>query len=124
MNAVLWVLQAALAVKAISTTYTHGVQSDPIKMQRGMQRLAAAARPVLTATGICTLALGVGLLLPAATGFLTWLTPLSAAVLALMMLASIAFHLACREKPAIAADLVLFALATFVAYGRWVLAPL
>jgi hypothetical protein len=65
----------------------------------------------------------VGLILPAATGILTWLTPLAAALLALMMLLSIGFHVACRDTLNIVVGLVLFALAAFVAYGRWVIAP-
>jgi len=48
----------------------------------------------------------------------------AAALLAVMMLASIGFHLASREKPKIVADLILFAMAAFLAYGRWVIAPL
>jgi hypothetical protein len=35
----------------------------------------------------------------------------------------IGFHVACRESPNIVVGLVLFALAAFVAYGRWVTAP-
>jgi len=41
-----------------------------------------------------------------------------------MMLAGVGLHIACREGPIILVGLVLCALAAFVAYGRWVLAPL
>jgi hypothetical protein len=41
----------------------------------------------------------------------------------LMMLLAVGFHVACRETPNIVAGLVLFALAAFVSYGRWVIAP-
>jgi hypothetical protein len=40
-----------------------------------------------------------------------------------MMLLGVGFHVACRETPNIVVGLVLFALAAFVAYGRWVIAP-
>jgi hypothetical protein len=124
MNVVLWVLQIALAVKFVSVAYTHGLRPDQTKMQRGIQRLGAAARPLLALIAVCTFLGGVTLILPAATGILTWLTPWSAALLALMMLAAIGFHIACRESPNSLVGLVLFALAAFVAYGRWVIAPL
>jgi hypothetical protein len=65
----------------------------------------------------------VGLILPAVTGILTWLTPLAAALLALMTLLAVGFHVACREAPNVLAGLILFALAAFVSYGRWVIAP-
>jgi hypothetical protein len=41
-----------------------------------------------------------------------------------MMLVAVGFHIACRENPKTAVSLVLFALAAFVAYGRWMIAPL
>jgi uncharacterized membrane protein YphA (DoxX/SURF4 family) len=124
MNIVLWVLQIVLALKFASTATTHGFRRDQAKMQRGEQRFGAMTRPLLTFIALCTLLGGAGLVLPGALKILTWLTPLAAALLALMMLGAIKFHVTCCEKPKIAVDLVLFALAAFVAYGRWVIAPL
>ena len=124
MNIALWVLQIVLALKFVSTAYTHGFRRDQAKMQRGEQRFGAMTRPLLTFIALCTFLGGVGLILPAALWILTWLTPLAAALLALMMLGAIKFHVTCCEKPKIAVDLVLFALAAFVAYGRWMMAPL
>ena len=123
MNIVLWALQISLALKFVSVAYTHGFRADQTKMQRGIQRLGAVARPLLTLIALGAFLGGVSLILPAATGILTWLTPLSAALLALMMLLAVGFHVACRENPNIVVGLILFALAAFVAYGRWVIAP-
>ena len=123
MNTVLWILQIVLCVKFVSVAYTHGFRTDQAKWQQGMQRMGAAARPLLTLTAILVLLGGAGLVLPAATGILTWLTPLSAALLAVMMLVAVGLHVGCRETPNVAAGLVLFALAAFLSYGRWVLAP-
>lgn len=123
MNIILWVLQIVLAVKLFSVTYSHGFRPDPAKMQRGGQRLGSMTRPLLTLIALCTFLGGVGLILPAVTGILTWLTPWLAAVVALLMLLAIGFHVSCREKPNIVVGLVLCALAAFIAYGRWVLAP-
>jgi hypothetical protein len=123
MNVILWALQIILAIKFVSVAYTHGLRPNPTKLQRGRQRLGAAARPLLTLIALGAFLGGVSLILPAATGILTWLTPWSAALLALMMLAAIGFHITCREKPNHAPSFILFALAAFVAYGRWVIAP-
>jgi len=123
MNIVLWALQIVLALKFVSVAYTHGFRADQTKMQRGNQRLGAVARPLLTLIALCAFLGGVSLILPAALGILTWLTPLSAALLALMMLFAVGFHVACRESPNVAVGLILFALAAFVAYGRWVIVP-
>jgi len=124
MNIVLWVLQVVLAVKFLSVAYTHGLRPDPAKMQRGNQRFGAAARPLLIVIALAVSLCAVVLVLPAATGAAAWLAPWSAALLAVMMLAALGFHLACRENPKSVVSLVLFALAAFVAYGRWVIAPL
>jgi len=123
MNVLLWALQIVLALKFVSVTYTHGLRPDETKMQRGTQKLGTLARPLLTLIALCTLLGGVSLILPAATGVLTWLTPWAAALLALMMLFAIGFHVACRESPNIVVSLILCALAAFLAYGRWVIAP-
>ena len=123
MNIALWVVQIVLALKFFSTAFTHGVRANQAKVERANQRYGKMARPLLTFIALCTLLGGAGLVLPAALGILTWLTPLAAALLALMMLGAIKFHVSCCEKPKIAADLVLFALAAFVTYGRWVIAP-
>ena len=124
MNTLLWALQVILAVKFVSVAYTHGLRPDLTKMQQGERRFGAAMRPLLRLIALCALAGGVGLILPAVTGGLGWLAPWPAALLAVMMLAAIGFHLACRESPNSVVSLILFALAAFVAYGRWVIAPL
>jgi putative oxidoreductase len=124
MNILLWVLQAILAVKFVSAAYTHAIRPDPAKMQRGTQRFGAAARPLLILVALGTFLGAAGLVLPAAVRSLGWLVPWSAALLALMMLAATGLHVACRERPRIGVSLILCALAAFVAYGRWVLAPL
>jgi VIT1/CCC1 family predicted Fe2+/Mn2+ transporter len=66
---------------------------------------------------------GLGLLLPALTGTLPWLTPLAAAGLALIMLLAMGFHATRREAPAIVFNSILLVLAAFVAYGRFVVLP-
>ena len=123
MNLLLWALQIVLALKFVSVTWTHGLRPDETKMQRGTQRLGALARPLLVLIAVCTLLGGVSLILPATTATMAWLTPWAATLLALMMLFSVGFHIACREKPNIVVSLILCALAAFLAYGRWVIAP-
>jgi hypothetical protein len=124
MNILLWVLQIILALKFISVTFSHGLRPDETKMERGVRRLGRLARPLLILTALGTFLLSVGLILPAATGILPWLTPWSAALLAISMILATGFHISCREEPKIWASLIILVLAAFVAYGRWALAPL
>jgi protein-S-isoprenylcysteine O-methyltransferase Ste14 len=123
MNIVLWVLQAILGIKFISVAFTHGIRHDQTQMRQSIQKMGQIARPLLIVIAILTLLGSVGLIVPAAFGVLTWVTPLTAAILAALMLVSIVFHINCREKPNTIADIILFAIAAFVAYGRWVISP-
>jgi hypothetical protein len=118
MNVLLWALQIVLALKFVSVTFTHGLRPDETKMQRGTQKLGAWARPLLALIALCALLGGVSLILPAATGILTWLTPWAAALLALMMLFAVGFHVACRESPNIVVSLILCALASSEEYAH------
>ncbi len=66
---------------------------------------------------------GIGLIAPALSGVLPWLTPLAAVGLALTMLGAISVHLRRQEMPNIAVNVVLLLLAVFVIYGRFIVAP-
>jgi hypothetical protein len=123
MGTVLWIIQAILCIKFISVAYTHGLRSDKTEMQKAIQKLGTAARPLLALAALGMFLSGISLILPVVRMELAWLVPWGAASLAVMLLISIGLHLASREKPMIVADLILIALSGFLAYGRWVIAP-
>jgi len=123
MNTILWILQAVLCVKFLSVAYTHAIRPDAAAFARGMERLGGAAQPLLIFIALGTFGGAIALVLRAVLRVPTWLTPAAAALLAVMMLAATGFHIACRETPNVWVSLILFALAAFVAYGRWVIAP-
>jgi uncharacterized membrane protein YphA (DoxX/SURF4 family) len=60
----------------------------------------------------------IGLIVPAATKVLPWLTPLAAIGLATIMVLAALFHISRREWPNVVFNLVLGTLAAFVAYAR------
>ena len=119
MDILLWALQIILAVKLASVVYTHGLRPDAAKM-----RGDAAARPLLPLVALGAALGATGLILPAAVPALAGWMPWFAALLAGVMLAAVGLHQGCRQRPNFVVGLVLFALAAFVAYGRWALAPL
>jgi DoxX-like family len=86
--------------------------------------VADVPRGLVTFIGICEILGAIGVILPAVTGILPWLTPLAALGLAVIMLLASGFHAMRRGYPNIGVNLVLLALAAFVAYGRWMIAPL
>ena len=119
MNTVLWALQIILAIKFLSVAYTHLFQTDRPNWQPGLETMGARARLVLTVSSVFSALGAAGLILPAATGILPWLTPLAAALLAVLMLRGILFHVRCRARANVMPGVVLVLMAAFVAYGRW-----
>jgi hypothetical protein len=120
MNTLLWGLRIILAIKLLTVTFNHGLRPDPLKMQRGKDRFGRAARPLLLTIAGLALLTALGLVLPTLSGLLPW----SASFAALMMLLGTGFHLRCREDPKIWVSLILFAMAAFLAYGRFFLIQL
>jgi hypothetical protein len=75
-------------------------------------------RPVVAFIGIAESCGALGLVLPALTGVMPWLTSLAALGLATVMVLAAIFHLSRKEFAALPINLGLCALALFVAYGR------
>ena len=66
----------------------------------------------------------IGVIVPAVTRVLPWLTPLAAVGLVAIMVMAALFHMTRREWPNVVFNLVLGAFAAFVAYARFVAVPL
>ena len=118
MNIALWIVQGLLAFAFGYSGIMKIVQSkDQLKT---MMHWVVDARPqTIKGIGILEVLAAIGLILPQATGVLTWLTPLAAAGLILLMLGAIATHTRRHETHMIIANLVLLVLAAFVAIGRF-----
>jgi uncharacterized membrane protein YphA (DoxX/SURF4 family) len=118
MNPVLWVLQVVLAALfAIA-----GVMKATQPKAKLAQRLPWAedfAPATVRFTGVMELLGAAGLILPAVTGIAPILTPLAAAGLAVMMLLAALTHVRRKEPSGIAITVVLFALASVIAWGRF-----
>lgn len=79
----------------------------------------------MRAIGLLEILGAAGLILPAATGILAWLTGTAAAAIALLMIFAAIFHARrSAEGRTIAANLVIGLLAALVAFGRFFIAPL
>jgi uncharacterized membrane protein YphA (DoxX/SURF4 family) len=124
MSSALWVLQVILALAFLAAGANHAFRYDQMKSRPRMGWVGAVSRPMMTFIGICEMLGGIGLILPALTGILPWLTPLAGLGLAAIMLLAGVFHAARREYPAIIFNTVMLVLAAFVAYGRFVVVPL
>ena len=122
MDTGVWILQVLLALGFVGAGLNHVMRRD--RASGRMVWMLAVPKPLMTTIGILELAGAAGLVLPPVTGGALWLTPLAAALLALLMVFAAVFHLR-RDGEGMNAgmNLVLAALVAFVAYGRLVLAP-
>jgi len=121
MDIVLWILQILLAGAFLMAGNLHAFQYEKAKAQ--FKWVASVPKNLVTFIGICEILGAVGLILPALTKVLPWLTPLAALGLAIIMLLAAILHATRREYQLIPGNLILLALAAVVAYGRWMIAP-
>lgn len=124
INTALWVIQIILGIKMLNVSYSHGLRQSQPTIQEAMQKMGRFSQPFLYLISVFTLMGTMGLILPGVLGSSTWIIPVTAALLSVILLFSIYFHIKFREKPKVFVSVILFAFAVFVAYGRWVLVPL
>jgi hypothetical protein len=120
MNILLWVLQALLAVAFLA----HGLLflSPPAELVDQLN--ASLPRWFQLFVGVAEVLAAVGLTLPGLTRILPWLVIYAAAGIMIVMVSATVFHLARGEMSSAGITLVLFGLATFVAYMRYRVVPI
>jgi uncharacterized membrane protein YphA (DoxX/SURF4 family) len=119
MNAVLWVIAIVLALAFAA--------SGVMKLARSKEQLAASgmgwtedySAGMVKTIGLLELLAAIGLILPAALGIATVLTPLAALGLVLVMIGAAITHGRRGETPLIAINVVLLVLAAIVVWGRF-----
>lgn len=119
MNIALWVAQGLLAFGFVMVGFGHAFKAEKIQDLPRMSWIKAVPRALMTFIGVAEIAGGLGVLLPMAAGVETWLTPLAGALLVVVMVLAIGFHLRRKEYPVIRGNVILGLLAAFVAWGRW-----
>lgn len=118
----LWIAQVLLAgmflMVGFMKTFTPIAELAPMIPMAGEM-------PILTRfIGISELAGGIGLLLPAALRLWPGLTTLAAALLGVVMVLALIYHLSRAEYDGIGMNIGLGLLATFIVWGRLTKAPI
>ena len=120
MNIVLWILQVLLAVVFAA----HGwmlLSPPPELLPIINEQLGVAFRIFL---GVAEIAGAVGILLPAMTRVMPWLTSLAAGCLAFVVASATVLHLIRAEIGSAITTAILCLMAVFVAYARWRVLPI
>jgi uncharacterized membrane protein YphA (DoxX/SURF4 family) len=118
----LWVAQVLLAVAFLGAGATKLSQPKE-KLAKNMAWVEDFSQPAVRLIGAVEVLGAIGVVLPALTGILPWLTPLAALGLVLLMVGAALTHLRRTEYGNIAMNAVLLVLAAFVAYGRFFVLP-
>ena len=120
MNILLWVLQVLLALVFLA----HGglLLFPPAAIVDQMN--ASLPRWFQLFLGIAEILAAVGLTLPGVTRIQPWLVSYAAAGIMFVMVCATVFHLVRGEVSSAMTTVVLLAVATFVAYARWRVAPI
>jgi putative oxidoreductase len=120
MNITLWVLQVLLAV----AFFAHGLLflSPPPDIAALMNE--ALPRWFQLFLGVAEILAAVGLTLPGATRTLPGLVVWAAVGVMIVMISATIYHIVRAEISSAFITALLLAMAAFVAYGRWRLAPI
>lgn len=118
MTYVLWTLQALLAILFLMLG---GMKvTTPLDQ---LSQLMGAPGALILFIGVSEVLGAVGLILPGLLKIRAGLTPLAAAGLAVIAVGATIFHVVIGDGLMALFPLVVAALAAFVAYSRWQLAP-
>jgi uncharacterized membrane protein len=116
MNVALWVAAGVLAAAFLVAGFMKLTRRKD-DLQARLPYVAGFSAAQVKAIGAIEVAAALGLILPAVTKIATVLVPLAATGLGITMVLATVVHL--RRRESIVINLVLLALAVFVAWGRF-----
>lgn len=122
MNIVLWIVQVFLAVVFLGSGIAKTSQ-PPDKLAPRMPWVPHAPIAFVRFLGACELLAGIGLILPALTKIMPWLTIAAAAGLIVVMVCAIVVNTRLGEQKTIRVNVIFLALAVLVVVGRIALEP-
>jgi uncharacterized membrane protein YphA (DoxX/SURF4 family) len=119
VDVVLWIVAGGLAAAFLAAGLMKLTQPKKRLADSGMAWVDDFGDGTVKTIGALEILGAIGLVLPAALDIVPILVPLAATGLGMIMLGAIATHARRREPQAIVINLVLLALAAFVAWGRF-----
>jgi len=123
MDTIVWIAQILLAL-AFGMAGVMKATQPKEKLAANMGWVNDFSQNAVRGIGTVEMLGAIGLILPALTKIFPVLTPVAAVGLVLVMVGAIFTHIRRKEFPLVAVNLVLLAIAAFIAYGRFVAVPL
>jgi uncharacterized membrane protein YphA (DoxX/SURF4 family) len=118
MNVTVWIVTGLLAAMFLMAGLMKLTKSQAQLVEAGQGWAGDVPADVVKLIGIAEVLGVLGLILPGAFDVATWLVPAAAIGLVVLMAGAIITHLRRREYPYVALNLVLLAVAVFVAIER------
>lgn len=122
LSVALWLVQSLLALLFVGTGVFKLV--TPVTTLAGIWPWAGEYPSLVRATGVVDLLGGIGLVVPALTRIRPGITVLAALGCAALMVVAIGFHVLRGEAANTPFNVIMLALALFVAWGRRTKAPI
>jgi len=122
LHIVLWILQVALGLMMLMSGSMKLFTPIPDLVEKGMKFASEYGELFPRFLGVCLIAGGLGLILPAATRILPVLTPIAAAMLSLYFALAVGYHVQHSEPVGLTVGFTL--IFAFIAFGRFKLAPI
>ena len=123
MNVAIWVVQILLALGFGMAGLTKLTQPREKLVER-MAWVNDFSPNTIRLIGSLEVLGALGVILPALTGILPWLTPVAAGGLVLVMVGAMLTHIRRHEYTALGTNVILLLLAVVVVYGRFVAVPI
>ena len=123
MTVALWFVQAALMAMFLAIGMSK-VTTPFAELNQMLPYTADLPEWLVRFIGVSEIAGALGIMLPALTRIRPGLTPLAAAGITTIMVLAMGFHVSRGEFSMLPMNLVFAALAAFVAWGRWLKAPI
>jgi uncharacterized membrane protein YphA (DoxX/SURF4 family) len=117
MNLILWIVQILLALAFLVSGITKVIRSSD-RLKEGIPEFHPRMIRLIALAEILG---ALGLILPGLTGIATFLTPVAAAGLAIIMVGAVVTHARRGEGKSAVVNLVLLAFALVVVVGRFAL---
>lgn len=121
MHGLEWVFSIVLAAVFLLTGVNRAFRYE--KARDLFPWIKNMPRALVQAIGVVEILGALGLILPVLTGIYSWLTPVAAVALALLMFMAAVFNLTRRDKADTALNILLLLMLGLVAYIRWPLMP-
>ena len=122
-NTIIWIVQGLTALAFFGAGMMKLTQPKDKLFEKGMVYVEDFSAGQVKTIGALEVAGAIGLILPWLLNILPILTPIAGVGLVLTMIGAAWTHIRRQEYPGIVVNLILLALAAFVAYGRFVLVP-